>query len=122
MSDQKKLGIKETKEVLDLGFSALDIAVNIGKSGSNISTLLALGMPSIIATLGKVNLAIEDIDQVDDELKDLDENEIEELLQFASKRINKTFSSALDLSPYIKFAKSLLTTYKDGRAIYNLHA
>lgn len=84
----EKHGIKETKEVLDLGF-AVGKVVKDGLADGKIG-LEDLGL--LMGLVPHLGPAFGDIGKVPDELKDLDSDETKELLEYASNKLEGVFS------------------------------
>lgn len=89
MSEEKK-GLKETKEVLDLGFAIGKMIQEGLKDGK-------LGMEDLGLLMGlipHVGPAFDNISEVPAELKDIDAEEAKELLEYAGLKIGGIFSEA----------------------------
>ena len=99
----KRYGIQETKELLDLAAGVVDLGFDI-KKGGTFNNLAVL--PDVISVLGKVQPAFDGIELVDDELKDLEADEIGELIVYLSQKLGQ--ATELDLTRYIRLGKHLL--------------
>jgi len=86
MSEAK--GIKETKEVLDLGF-ALGGAIKQGLSDGKLGVEDLGLLMTLIPTLGP---AFDGIGDVPAEFKDMDSDEAKELLEYAGQKLGAVFS------------------------------
>jgi len=86
MSEKK--GLKETKEVLDLGF-ALGGAVKQGLADGKLG-LEDMGL--LVALIPSLGPAFDGIGDVPAELKDLDSDEAKELLEYAGAKLGAVFS------------------------------
>jgi len=104
-----KEGIKETKEVLALGF-AFAKSFKLAKADGNINLLDA---PHLMAALPHLGPALDNVGKVPHEIKDLSEEEVGELLKFAALHLSESMD---DESLVVKVEKSL----KVGLAVLDL--
>lgn len=96
-----KTDIKDTKEALKLIFSLLKV---LKVSKENDGKIDLMDMQNLMMAFPHVSPAIEGADTIVEEIKDLDEEEAKELLDFAMKEIGE----ALDKEELIvKIEKSL---------------
>lgn len=80
----EKLGIENLKELVTLG-AGLHRAYNAAKADGKIDFA---DTGHLIPLIPVINPALQDIDKVDDEIKDLDANEAEQLLVHARNELN----------------------------------
>lgn len=84
-----KLDVRNIKEVLDAAFESIDVYKELAKDGLDISDAVALG--SKLVTDEKFRSvytkAIEGIDQLDDEARDIDLAEVGELVTYLIAKI-----------------------------------
>lgn len=85
-----KYSIKETKELLDLGFGL----AKAGKDALADGKVTLWDLPLIVPVLGLVSPGIEGGELVPKELGDLDEAESKELLDYAKSKIPDIVSDA----------------------------
>jgi hypothetical protein len=80
--ENKKLDIKNVKEVLEFGYEIFSAGKDVFGSGMDLSKLPA----HLVPLYTKAIPAIEDIGQVVPELQDLDESESAELIAFVASK------------------------------------
>ena len=84
-----KLDIHNTKEALKLGFSLIG-AIKVSKE--NDGKLNAADLGNLIMVFPHIGPAVDDVDQIIPEMKDLDTEEAKELMEFASKELGGALS------------------------------
>lgn len=90
---ENKIGVKETKEVLALGFA-------LGKAGKAAYADKKIGfedLAHLMAIFPSLQPAMEGMNLVPSEIKDLDSEEGKEILLFAGKELAGMFSSDAEL-------------------------
>lgn len=83
-----KYGVKETLEVLDLGFSLVN-AVKEAQSDGKINFLDAI---HLIPVMPKVDAAITEIATVPSELGELDEQDVFQVLEYSKTKLGTALS------------------------------
>ncbi len=111
----KKYGIKETKELLGLAISI----VALGKSAIKKEKVGFALTVDVIKVLEKAEQGVEGFDLIDDELKDLDMNEVNEILEFITEQTGEIFKSVEDVSKYVLVAKNAYNLYASIKKVIN---
>ena len=86
---EEKLGIKETKEMLALGF-ALGKAIKEAKA--NDGKVNAADLMLLMGVIPAMGPAMDKIDMIPAEIKDIDTEEAKELLQYAGEQVGEMLS------------------------------
>lgn len=86
---EKKKGNKETKDVLALGF-AFAKAYKAAKADGQVNSM---DLPLLVSAFPALGPALEGIDQVPAELKDLDLEEVGDILAFSAAHLSESADS-----------------------------
>lgn len=89
MATTKKHDIKNIKEVIDAAFESIEVYKELSKGGLDFSDAITLGsrLVSDAAFRAVYTKAIEGIDLLDDEAKDIDLAEVGELVTYMIAKI-----------------------------------
>lgn len=108
-------GIKDTKEVLALG-AALTRVVFEAKRNDGVIDIKDL--PLVITTLPTITPALDGVGNILDEIKDLDQQEIQELIEYTQVQFSGTveeqaLDTIVDVLKIAKHAHNIWARYKD---------
>lgn len=87
----KEHGIQNTKELIQMGAATAKI---IKQAKENDGAYSAMDLPLLINLFPTMGPALDDIASVPAELKDLDADELKELLQFGAAHIGEAYSDS----------------------------
>lgn len=109
---ENRRGIKETKELLQLLITTASVAVDVNKNG-----VFDRGVIAQLSTyVPKAFKGIKGINQIPAELKDLDQQEIDEL----SAMVINAFGSHITSQKALKVIETLLELAKSSYQVYLL--
>ena len=106
-------GVKETTELLRFA-GALAKVVKLGIKGE-IKSFNVIG--PLMQIMPTIQPAFEGIGDVDDELRELDREEINQILQVLTEETGQVFDSVANIRPYISIVRHCLGIYQNVQEI-----